>query len=608
MPLMAHSLLSLAASLFVAVVLVATLVLGRELLIPMALATILAFILSPIVAWLTTRKLSRSVAVTAVVVTLIAVVATSTFAFSRQLLSLTAGLATYEDNIVRKVRSVMGGGTSDGVIQKAANSISSIEAGVKRELGTTDEKAPAIPVTVPVKPTGSLLIERLHSLSSPLGQIGLTALLTMLSLLGSHDIRDRVVRLVGTDNISATTAALTDAGERLSRLFLLQAALNATFGICISLVLWGIGVPNAVLWGIVAFLMRFVPFIGSILATIPPTLLALAVDPGWGMAATTLVMFVAGEMLLGNVLEPLILGKSAGLSPLAMVLSAGFWATVWGPIGLILAAPITLSLVVLGQYVPRLAFLGVILGDQPALSPEQEFYHRLLSVDALAAAEQVETALAASTVGEVADLIVLPALTLAVRDRRFGRLDADRIGYLEQAMSDVGSTLGGATARVAGDAAPSKLDVLVIPARGPIDAIAASFISSVIDRATGLTSVAIGGSSGLLALASAWSEPATRFPTNVLIVTVGGITPRHFKFLAAQAARDFADARLLTYASGTTPETETAGTSAAPLSTTLGEVLGVLRAVPMNAGSRPGQEAEPGSATLRPKQAARVVS
>ena len=159
MPLMAHSLLSLAASLFVAVVLIATLVLGRELLIPMALATILAFILSPIVAWLTTRKLPRSVAVTAVVVTLIAVVATSTFAFSRQLLSLTAGLATYEDNIVRKVRSVMGGGTSDGVIQKAANSISSIEAGVKRELGTTDEKAPAIPVTVPVKPTGSLLIE-----------------------------------------------------------------------------------------------------------------------------------------------------------------------------------------------------------------------------------------------------------------------------------------------------------------------------------------------------------------------------------------------------------------------------------------------------------------
>ena len=604
MPLIPHSGFSLAAGLVISAVVVAALVLGRELFLPMALATILAFILSPIIAWLVNRRIPRSAAVTAVIVTMVAVVAISSFAFSRQLLSLTAGLTTYQENIIRKVRSVMVSGASDSVIQKAANSISSIEAGVKKELRTAGEQSPTTPVSAPAKPAGATVLGQIHSLTSPLGQTGLTVLLTLFLLLGSHDMRDRVVRLVGTDHISTTTAALTDAGERLSRVFLIQAALNSSFGILIALALWILGVPDAMLWGIVAFLMRFIPFIGSILATIPPTLIALAVDPGWGMALGTLVVFVVGEVLLGNVIEPLVLGKSAGLSPLAMVLSAGFWATVWGPIGLILAAPITLSLVVLGQYFPRLEFLSVLLGDQPALTPQQEFYHRLLTDDALAAAEQIELAIAASTATEVADRIVLPALKLAARDQRIGRLDAGRIAYVEQAMADVQATLRQAPAQVPGidreAAAQRTLDVLVIPARGPVDAIAASFIASVIDRAAAKACAAIVTSSGLLALSSARNEPATCIPTTILIVTVGGLQGAHLKFLAARAARDFPGARLLMYAIGTIqdPKTDANGVAAAPILPSLGGVLGMLGSPATDAGSHQGHDADPTSSPL----------
>src|SRR5262249_13362677 len=159
------------------------------------------------------------------------------------------------------------------------------------------------------------------------------------------DFRDRIVRLLGTDNVTATTAALSDVGEGLSQLFLTQTALNAAFGVAIGVALALIGLPNAILWGVVAFLMRFVPFVGSLLAALPPIVLAAAVDPGWGMVLAPLALFLAGETLMGHIIEPLVLGPRAGLSPLAMVASAAFWTLVWGPIGLILAAPLTLCLV-----------------------------------------------------------------------------------------------------------------------------------------------------------------------------------------------------------------------------------------------------------------------
>ena len=230
-------------------------------------------------------------------------------------------------------------------------------------------------------------------------------------------------------NLSGATAALDDAAGRLSELFLAQALMNIGFGAVVGASLWMIGVPNSLLWGGLAILMRFVPYVGSFIAAIPPILLAVAVDPGWGMAIAVLVIFLIGEPLMGHVIEPLLLGPKAGLSPFAMLASAAFWALVWGPIGLILAAPLTLTMIVVGRHVNGLKFMTVLLGDEPALSPEQQFYHRLLASDALGAAQQLEKASVDKSLIEIGDGIVLPALHLAAAD--FDRHQFDR----EQAQS-----------------------------------------------------------------------------------------------------------------------------------------------------------------------------
>ena len=249
-------------------------------------------------------------------------------------------------------------------------------------------------------------------------------------LLQYKDLRDRIVRVAGTDNMSETTAAMSDAGERPSDLFIMQTILNSSFGLFVGCVLMIIGVPNAPLWGVLTFVMRFVPYVGSYLSAIPPILLAAAVDPGWGMVISTLALFAIGEPMMGQFVEPFMLGKRAGLSPFAMVLSASFWTLLWGPIGLVLAAPLTLVVVVIGRYIPSLEFVTVLLGDEPPLSDQQEFYHFLLSGDAYGAIDQLEEAKETTPLGEVGDTIIIPALKLAAIDRRRGRRSgrSQRIG------------------------------------------------------------------------------------------------------------------------------------------------------------------------------------
>ena len=285
--------------------------------------------------------------------------------------------------------------------------------------------------------SASLPWSELSILAAPLTQAALTFLFSLFLLLQYKDLRDRIVRVAGTDNMSETTAAMSDAGERLSDLFIMQTILNASFGLFVGCVLMIIGVPNAPLWGVLTFVMRFVPYVGSYLSAIPPILLAAAVDPGWGMVISTLALFAIGEPVMGQFVEPFMLGKRAGLSPFAMVLSASFWTLLWGPIGLVLAAPLTLVVVVIGRYIPSLEFVTVLLGDEPPLSDQQEFYHFLLSGDAYGAIDQLEEAKETTPLGEVGDAIIIPALKLAAIDRRRGRLDPAAVKELEETVDEV---------------------------------------------------------------------------------------------------------------------------------------------------------------------------
>ena len=256
---------------------------------------------------------------------------------------------------------------------------------------------------------------------------GVVVIFVVFILLQRQDLRNRFVRLAGSEDIQRTTAALDEAGERLSRLFLTQIAFNAAFGLAIGIGLELIGVPSAPLWGLIAMILRFVPYIGALISAVFPLILSAAVGSGWEMLGETAALFAILELLAGQVIEPLIYGHSTGLSPVAIIVSASFWTWLWGPVGLVLATPLTVCLVVVGRHVDRLQFLEIMLGDQPPLSPPQLVYQRMLAGDPIEAAEQARTFLKDASLGDYYDSILLSGLRLAAADNRLGHLDDERL-------------------------------------------------------------------------------------------------------------------------------------------------------------------------------------
>jgi hypothetical protein len=282
--------------------------------------------------------------------------------------------------------------------------------------------------------------------------------------------------------------AMNDAAARLSRLFLAQLGLNAGYAVLIAGLLWAVGLPSPLLWGILAGMMRFVPFIGTPIAVAPPLVLAMGVDPGWGLAVTVLAVFLLGAVIMGQVLEPLLFGRRTGLSPLSVVLSASFWAFLWGPIGLLIATPLTVGLVVLGRHVPRFEFFDVLLGDRPPLQPEESFYQRALEGDADGLVEQARDILAEpdASLAAYGDSVALQGLVLAQTDWSREALEPERleviraqVGTLLDDLSDFG-TPAEATLLPAWRAEGA---VVCIPGRGPLDDLTARLAALVLHRA-----------------------------------------------------------------------------------------------------------------------------
>lgn len=565
MPLISDSSRQLAAALTIAALVIAGLVLGREVLIPLAIATVLSFILSPIVARLTSLRLPRPLSVAVVLLLLVAGIIGLSITFSTQMLTLTASLPEYKQNILTKVRAITGVGRDEGTIKRATDAVENLGDALEREfksrssagratpLGTSAAQQPGAEAAakdnkvVVMQDDSSKTWSYLSSIGHPLAATFLTLLFVLFLLLQHSDLRDRLVRVVGTDNLSGTTAAMSDAGERLSNLFLAQAFLNVSFGSFVALSLWLIGIPNALLWGGMTALLRFVPFIGSFLSAIPPLLLAAAVDPGWTTFGLTMALFLIGEPIMGHLVEPLVLGDRAGISPFAMIASASFWTMLWGPAGLILAAPMTMVLVVLGRYVPGLEMFTVLLGDEPALSPAQEFYHRLLTGDGVAAGEQLETAIEDGSLLAASDDIVLPGLQLAVADHRTNRLDREQLQELRDTMHDVTGLLADlAPEQAAAADGETRSDVLVIPARGTIDTSAAEFVAGVVTLATtGATSAVVTHASGLTALSEARERRTDRPPDVVVVAAVASVEQHQLQFIVSRARGVFPTARVV---------------------------------------------------------------
>ena len=439
----------------VAALIIAGLYFGREIFVPVALAVLLSFVLAPFVSRLQSFRLPRVVAVLAVVILGFTIIFSLGGLMVTQASRLAEALPGYEQTLRNKIetlRGITGGGT--GTLQRASEVLNDL----KTELQSTKAGSPPnttvlqqpsdskpIPVEVRQPDPGALstLVAIIAPLVSPLTTTGIVVIFVIFILIQRQDLRNRFVRLAGSDDIQRTTAALDEAGERLSRLFLTQIAFNAAFGVAIGTGLQVIGVPSAPLWGLVAMILRFVPYIGAFISAIFPLILAAAVGSGWEMLLLTMALFVALELLASQVLEPVIFGHSSGLSPVAIIVAASFWTWLWGPVGLVLATPLTICLVVVGRHVDRLQFLDIMLGDQPALTPSQLVYQRLLAGDPIEAAEQAGEYLKTAPLENYYDSVLTGGLGLAAADNRLGHLDAERLDRITATVRELVDDLDG---------------------------------------------------------------------------------------------------------------------------------------------------------------------
>ncbi len=432
-------------SLAVGVVVVAALSLGREILIPITLAVLLSFVLAPLVRLLRRLKIGRTPSVLLAVVVALGVLLGLGTVIGSQVAELASDLPRYATTIERKIQTLrvetlgrmaaLSGHLGRG-LEQAGNTVAETPGVIPPQ----DESGPK-PVPVEVREPAASPLDTartvLEPILHPLATTGIVLIIAVFILMQQEDLRDRMIRLLGSGDLHRTTGAMDEAARRLSRYFLTQLALNAGFGLAMGFGLYLIGVPNAALWGIITALLKFVPYVGALLSAALPAAMAAAVDPGWSMVIWTLVLYVVAEPVMGQVVEPLVYGHSTGLSPFAVVVAAIFWTWLWGPIGLILAMPLTLFLVVMGRHIDRLEFIDVLLGDRPALTPVESFYQRMLAGDGDEVLAQAEVVLKERSLSSYYDEVALKALQLAANDVTRGVLTRDQLVRIRTVLADV---------------------------------------------------------------------------------------------------------------------------------------------------------------------------
>jgi predicted PurR-regulated permease PerM len=498
---------------------VAALYFAREIFVPLALAILLSFMLAPLVLLLRRLHLGRIPSVlVAVLLAFVVILGIGAF-IGTQLVQLADNLPHYQTTIKDKIRSVRGSAGGSGVVERASSMIRDLRSEITNDSEKPNAATAQLPKTAPdagqqPKPIPveiheaplaplQLIQSVVGPLLQPLATAAIVFVFLLFILLQREDLRDRFIRLAGARDLQRTTQALDDGVGRLSRYFLMQSAINGIFGLLIGIGLYFIGVPNPVLWGIMAMLLRFVPYIGAPIAAIFPAALALAVDPGWSMLLWVVGLFGVMEPIMGQAVEPVLYGRSTGLSAVAVVVSAAFWTWLWGPLGLLLSTPLTVCLVVLGRHVERLSFLDVLLGDEPALTLEESFYQRVLAGDADEAAHQAEEFLEHRPLSAYYDEVAIKGLALAQLDVNRGVLHHDRRLQIKEAIDGVIDDLSDHDGRapagaVVGEAQPDlppriqpqdvsgsaagQASVMCVAGRGSLDEAAAAMLADLLQK------------------------------------------------------------------------------------------------------------------------------
>ena len=469
------------------VLVIASLYWAKAVLIPLALALMLTFLLQPIVAALHRRGLNHMTAVVLVVMLLGLGLGAVGGMVIMQFSSLAAELPSYRDNLKHKIDDLQSV-SKGGVLEK----IQATLAELTRQFEHNPPSTAALQEPVAVHTSGFSLVSYVPSLLGFLADAGLVLVLLLFILMAYDDLRDRLFRLIGYARLTDTTKALDEAGQRISRSLLMQAIVNGTYGCAVGLGLFCFGLPYALLWGFLAAVWRFIPYVGPALAALLPMALSLAVFAGWVKPFLIGGLFVLLELGTNMVLEPLLYGRSAGVSQVALLMAFAFWTWLWGPVGLLLATPLTVCLGVLGKYVPHLAFLDILLSDEQV--PElNRYYQRLVARDQDGAVEVVEELLQTQTLTDVYDAVLLPALYYTEQDQRRDNLTAEEARCIYQSTSELVDNLGAAQSITSAaevpvvseeDAAavrPPKVRMLACPAHDEADAVALQMLQQVLD-------------------------------------------------------------------------------------------------------------------------------
>ncbi len=420
-------------------VVIAALYMAKSLLVPLTLAVLLSFLLMPVCDWLERRRLGRipAVLVTAILgFTMLGIVSWMAVV---QMTHLAPKIPEYENNIQAKLSSVneyVAAALSK--ITKKAEGIGQISLLAEQTgtpQGTTERPFSVRVLTSPASPL-QLFGGMFGTLLEALGTIGIVIVLVVFFLIRREDLRDRFIHLVGRGHVTVTTQMLEEANARVSRYLSMLFLVNATFGISVAIGLYLIGVPCAILWGILATALRFIPYIGAWIAAAMPLALSLA-STGWLTPILTIGLFLVLDLFNSNVLEPWLYGKQTGVSAVAILVAAVFWLWLWGPVGLLLATPLTVCLLVVGKYVPQLSFLDVLLGNKPVFEPKKRIYQRLVAGDQENADALLEDLLEHSPPIEVYDSVLIPVLALAETHWHRGEFNDGKHKFIMDSLKEM---------------------------------------------------------------------------------------------------------------------------------------------------------------------------